>query len=46
LIRFIRLSESGVEDVTAELIEIGYRSLSVSAKLIPALKERIRLIKT
>jgi len=37
---------AGVEDVTAELIEIGYRSLSVSAKLIPALKERIRLIKT
>jgi len=35
---------AGVEEATTELIEMGYSSLSVSAKLIPALKERVRLI--
>ncbi|NOZ91383.1 MAG: phosphoenolpyruvate--protein phosphotransferase, partial [Epsilonproteobacteria bacterium] len=35
---------AGIEDVTANLIDIGYENLSVSAKLIPSLKERIREI--
>jgi phosphocarrier protein FPr len=35
---------AGLEDVTAELIEMGYTTLSVSAKLIPSLKEKIRQI--
>jgi len=35
---------AGIEDVTANLIDIGYEKLSVSAKLIPSLKERIREI--
>ncbi|NEW60149.1 HPr family phosphocarrier protein [Sulfurovum sp. bin170] len=34
---------AGVEEATVELIEIGYDTLSVSSKLIPSLKERIRL---
>jgi len=33
---------AGLEEVTKELIEMGYETLSVSAKLIPSLKERIR----
>ncbi|RUM70190.1 MAG: HPr family phosphocarrier protein [Sulfurovum sp.] len=33
---------AGLEEVTQELIEMGYETLSVSAKLIPSLKERIR----
>jgi len=33
---------AGLEEVTKELIEMGYDTLSVSAKLIPSLKERIR----
>ncbi len=35
---------AGIEDVTANLLNIGYKTLSVSAKLIPSLKERIREI--
>jgi phosphocarrier protein FPr len=33
---------AGIEEVTDKLIGIGYTNLSVSAKLIPSLKERIR----
>jgi phosphocarrier protein FPr len=33
---------AGLEDVTQELIGMGYETLSVSAKIIPSLKERIR----
>jgi len=33
---------AGLEEATASLIGMGYDSLSVSAKLIPTLKERIR----
>ena len=33
---------AGVEEVTEQLLEMGYKTLSVSAKLIPSLKERIR----
>jgi phosphoenolpyruvate-protein kinase (PTS system EI component) len=33
---------AGLEEATQELIEMGYNTLSVSAKLIPSLKERIR----
>jgi phosphocarrier protein FPr len=33
---------AGVDEVTEELIDMGYDTLSVSAKLIPSLKERIR----
>jgi phosphocarrier protein FPr len=33
---------AGLDEVTEELIEMGYDNLSVSAKLIPSLKERIR----
>ena len=33
---------AGLEEVTAQLLEMGYETLSVSAKLIPSLKERIR----
>ena len=33
---------AGLEEVTKELIEMGYDTLSVSSKLIPSLKERIR----
>jgi len=33
---------AGVEELTEQLIEMGYEILSVSSKLIPALKERIR----
>jgi phosphocarrier protein FPr len=33
---------AGLEEATQELIEMGYQTLSVSAKLIPSLKERIR----
>jgi len=33
---------AGLEEVTQELIDMGYETLSVSAKLIPSLKERIR----
>jgi phosphocarrier protein FPr len=35
---------AGVEEVTKELINLGYTTLSVSAKLIPSLKEKIRSI--
>jgi phosphocarrier protein FPr len=35
---------AGIEDVTKQLINMGYNNLSVSSKLIPSLKERIRLI--
>ena len=35
---------AGAEEVTEELIEMGYTTLSVSAKLIPPLKERIRSV--
>ncbi|MBD3794002.1 MAG: HPr family phosphocarrier protein [Campylobacterales bacterium] len=33
---------AGIESVTQTLIEMGYTTLSVSANLIPSLKERIR----
>ncbi|MBU1668151.1 HPr family phosphocarrier protein [bacterium] len=33
---------AGVEEATEKLINMGYTSLSVSSKLIPSLKERIR----
>ena len=33
---------AGLEEATQELIEMGYRRLSVSSKLIPTLKESIR----
>ena len=33
---------AGLEEATQKLIEMGYRKLSVSAKLIPTLKEYIR----
>ena len=33
---------AGLDDITKELVEMGYDTLSVSAKLIPSLKERIR----
>jgi phosphocarrier protein FPr len=33
---------AGLEDVTQELIGMGYETLSVSAKIIPSLKDRIR----
>jgi len=33
---------AGLEELTEQLIEMGYKTLSVSYKLIPALKERIR----
>jgi phosphocarrier protein FPr len=33
---------AGLGDATEELIEMGYSTLSVSARLIPSLKERIR----
>ena len=33
---------AGLEEVTEELIEMGYENLSLSAKLIPSLKEKIR----
>jgi phosphoenolpyruvate-protein kinase (PTS system EI component) len=33
---------AGLGDATKELINMGYSTLSVSAKLIPSLKERIR----
>jgi len=33
---------AGLEEVTEELLEMGYETLSVSAKLIPSLKEKIR----
>lgn len=33
---------AGLEEVTEELIEMGYEHLSLSAKLIPSLKEKIR----
>jgi phosphocarrier protein FPr len=33
---------AGLEDATTKLIEMGYNTLSVSSKLIPSLKERIR----
>jgi phosphocarrier protein FPr len=33
---------AGVEEVTEQLLEMGYKTFSVSAKLIPSLKERIR----
>ena len=33
---------AGLEEVTEQLLEMGYETLSVSAKLIPSLKERIR----
>ncbi len=35
---------AGVPEVTKELIDMGYSNLSVSAKLIPSLKDKIRLI--
>ncbi len=35
---------AGIEEATAELINMGYTNLSVSAKLIPSLKEKIRSI--
>ncbi len=35
---------AGLEDATERLIEMGYSTLSLSAKLIPSLKERIRNI--
>jgi len=33
---------AGLEEATQQLVEMGYETLSVSAKLIPSLKERIR----
>jgi phosphocarrier protein FPr len=33
---------AGLEEVTEQLLDMGYETLSVSAKLIPSLKERIR----
>ncbi|SFV66774.1 Phosphoenolpyruvate-protein phosphotransferase of PTS system [hydrothermal vent metagenome] len=33
---------AGVEEVTEKLIEMNYNTLSISAKLIPSLKEKIR----
>lgn len=33
---------AGIEEATEPLLKMGYETLSVSAKLIPALKERIR----
>ncbi len=33
---------AGLEEVTQELIDMGYETFSVSAKLIPSLKEKIR----
>ena len=33
---------AGVEEATGQLIKMGYNTLSVSSKLIPSLKERIR----
>jgi len=33
---------AGLEEVTEQLLEMGYETLSVSAKLIPSLKEKIR----
>jgi len=35
---------AATEEVTKELIDIGYTTLSVSSKLIPSLKERIRSV--
>ncbi len=35
---------AGVLEVTKELVDMGYSSLSVSSKLIPSLKDKIRLI--
>jgi len=35
---------AGLEEATQQLIEIGYETLSVSAKLIGSLKENIRKI--
>jgi phosphoenolpyruvate-protein kinase (PTS system EI component) len=35
---------AGVEEATTKLIEMGYSTLSVSSKLIPMLKHKIRLI--
>lgn len=35
---------AGVEEVTKEIIDMGYSNLSVSSKLIPSLKDKIRLI--
>lgn len=33
---------AGLEEVTEELIAMGYNNLSISSKLIPSIKERIR----
>jgi len=33
---------AGMEEVTTKLLDMGYNTLSVSAKLIPSLKEKIR----
>jgi phosphoenolpyruvate-protein kinase (PTS system EI component)/phosphotransferase system HPr-like phosphotransfer protein len=33
---------AGLEEATPQLLEIGYDTLSISAKLIPSIKERIR----
>jgi phosphoenolpyruvate-protein kinase (PTS system EI component) len=33
---------AGMEEVTTKLLDMGYDTLSVSAKLIPSLKEKIR----
>ena len=33
---------AGLEEATPQLVEMGYDTLSISAKLIPSLKERIR----
>jgi phosphocarrier protein FPr len=35
---------AGVEEATTKLIEMGYSTLSVSSKLIPMLKQKIRLM--
>ncbi len=35
---------AGIEEATPELINMGYTNLSVSSKLIPSLKEKIRSI--
>jgi phosphoenolpyruvate-protein kinase (PTS system EI component) len=35
---------AGLEEATETLINMGYKRLSVSAKLIPSLKEKIRKI--
>jgi len=35
---------AGLEEVTTELIQMGYSTLSVSSKIIPSLKNRIRKI--